>query len=281
VNSVTLIIDDGDALRAFRDDHLVKGRAWVTGDHDVAERAQCELVIEHRGTSHRMRAEVVHVRREDPGRGIGLVLAPLSAEESLAVWLFVEAALPSASAATVEESSSEGLEEVPESPLLVDGEESEEPEESEQGEQGEQTGEAGSVRGVGESVPDRVRHLTGVEQLKLAAGGTLAERTALERLYGPTVWETLLRNARITLPEVARIARKASLPRPMVDLIAANKAWIASGEVQRALLSNPRSSPVVINKVLSMMPRHDLVLVPQQTAYPEPVRAAAKKRLGR
>jgi len=263
VNSVTLIIDDGDALRAFRDDHLVKGRAWVTGDHDVAERAQCELVIEHRGTSHRMRAEVVHVRREDPGRGIGLVLAPLSAEESLAVWLFVEAALPSASAATVEESSSEGLEEVPE------------------GEQGEQTGEAGSVRGVGESVPDRVRHLTGVEQLKLAAGGTLAERTALERLYGPTVWETLLRNARITLPEVARIARKASLPRPMVDLIAANKAWIASGEVQRALLSNPRSSPVVINKVLSMMPRHDLVLVPQQTAYPEPVRAAAKKRLGR
>jgi hypothetical protein len=80
---------------------------------------------------------------------------------------------------------------------------------------------------------------------------------------------------------VARIARKGSLPRPLVDLIAANAPWLASGEVQRALLSNPRSSPAVITKVLGAMSRHDLLLVPQQTAYPEPVRAAAKKRLGR
>jgi hypothetical protein len=131
------------------------------------------------------------------------------------------------------------------------------------------------------SLHERIRNLSGAEQLRLASGGTLAERTALERMCGPTVWEPLLRNARVTIPEVARIARKGSLPRPLVDLVASNTPWLASGEVQRALLSNPRSSPTVIQKVLGAMSRHDLMLVPQQTAYPETVRAAAKKRLGR
>jgi hypothetical protein len=104
---------------------------------------------------------------------------------------------------------------------------------------------------------------------------------ALERMYGPTVWETLLRNSRLTIPEVARIGRKGTLPRPLVDVIAANPSWIAAGEVQRALLSNPRSSPAVIEKVLRGMSRSDLQLVPQQTAYPGPVREAAKRMLGR
>ena len=280
MGTFTLVFDDGDALRVFRDDQLAKGQVWLTGAHDVEDRAQCELVLEHRGTSHRLHAEVVHVRREDPGRGVALMLTPLRAEETLAVWLFAEAALPGA-VTVYEPPDAPG--EISESspPTDAQSEETESTDENEPTEEGEETDGSGPVRGVGESVPDRVRHLTGAEQLKLAAGGTLAERTALERLYGPTVWETLLRNARMTLPEVARIARKGSLPRPMVDLIAANKAWLASGEVQRALLANPRSSPVVVNKVLSMMPRHDLVLVPQQTAYPEPVRAAAKRRLGR
>jgi hypothetical protein len=100
-------------------------------------------------------------------------------------------------------------------------------------------------------------------------------------MYGPTVWETLLRNARLTVPEVARIGRKGTLPRPLVDLIAANASWLVASEVQRALLANPRSSPVVVDKVLRSMSRSDLRLVPQQTAYPGPVREAAKRMLGR
>ncbi len=131
------------------------------------------------------------------------------------------------------------------------------------------------------SLQERIRSLTPVEQQRLAAAGTLSERTALERMYGPSVWETLLRNARLTVPEVARIGRKGTLPRPLVDVIAANPSWLAAPEVQRALLSNPRSSPVVVEKVLRGMARSDLQLVPQQTAYPGTVREAAKRMLGR
>jgi len=131
------------------------------------------------------------------------------------------------------------------------------------------------------SLQERIRSLTPVEQQRLAAAGALSERTALERMYGPSVWETLLRNARLTVPEVARIGRKGTLPRPLVDVIAANPSWLAAPEVQRALLSNPRSSPVVVEKVLRGLARSDLQLVPQQTAYPGTVREAAKRMLGR
>jgi hypothetical protein len=254
VGTLTLAFADVAALKGFFDDHLSKGRAYVAGGEGVTERDACELILEHRGKTHRLVGEVVHVRAEDPGRGVGLQLARLDANAAKALKTFVD------TASDLDEPS---------------------PEPTREG--GEAFDEEGSDASPGtiQRLHDRIRSLSVPEQLRLAASGTLGERTALERMHGPAVWESLLRNARMTVPEVARIARKGSLPRPLIDLIAANAPWVAAGEVQRALLSNPRSSPAVVMKVLGAMSRHDLMMVPQQTAYPEPVRAAAKKRLGR
>jgi hypothetical protein len=72
---------------------------------------------------------------------------------------------------------------------------------------------AASEGGAG-SMHDRVRTLSPVEQQKVAANGTLPERVTLERIFGPNVWEALLANPRLTLPEVATIARKGTVPRP-------------------------------------------------------------------
>jgi hypothetical protein len=136
------------------------------------------------------------------------------------------------------------------------------------------------VAGAPTRLHERLVGLSGVDQQKLAATGTLPERIALERMYGPNVWPSLLDNPRITTPEVARIARKGTLARPLVEAIAANASWLAAGEVQRALLSNPRASSAVVDKVLRALPRRDLQLVPAQTAYAMAVRTAAKRILG-
>ena len=64
---------------------------------------------------------------------------------------------------------------------------------------------------------ERLRGLTLVQQHKLAAHGELSERIILERLYGKNVWEALLRNPRLSGPEVARIARMPALARPLLD----------------------------------------------------------------
>lgn len=130
-----------------------------------------------------------------------------------------------------------------------------------------------------QSAHERLRGLPVAEQQKIARDGNMAERVALERMYGRIVWEALLRNPRITIPEVARIAKMGALPRPLVEFIVANATWIHAAPVRRALLSNPRLTGEQVNKVLRATPRNELRLVPRQTAYPATVRSAARRFL--
>jgi hypothetical protein len=126
------------------------------------------------------------------------------------------------------------------------------------------------------SLHDQLRGLSVVEQLRVARDGSITERTVLERLYGKTVWEALLRNSRVTVPEVSRLARMGTMPRPLLELILGNPAWMQVPQIRRALLSNPRLSAEMVHRVLILLPRDELQLVPQITAYPAPVRMAAK-----
>jgi hypothetical protein len=141
----------------------------------------------------------------------------------------------------------------------------------------EEEGEAG--RKIALNVNERLRGLTLVQQIKVAQHGEISERIILERMYGKTVWEALLRNPRITGPEVARIARMGSLPRPMIELIVGNGGWLQVPEVRRALLTNPRLGTDQILRVLRLLPKHELKLAGMQTAYPFAVRDAAKRML--
>lgn len=333
--------------------NLSRGRAFVVGASGGAEREACVLVVVHpeTGAEARLAGEIVFVRDEDPGRGLGLSLEGGSTVASAALRellgpAFVASERPPASVRgpasapvpavapvpVLEEvgPAEPALEEVgpaepaleeigPAEPVLEEIGPAEpgleelgpaddaptdvmtEPAEddaptdvvAEPADQDDaptavdppfdddetRTDDDGEP-GRAENLHERLRGLSAQEQHRLARSGTLPERIQLERMYGPAVWEALLQNGRITMPEVARIAKKGTLPRPLVELIASNGAWAGAPEVQRALLSNPRSSAVVVNKCLRAMSRVELQKVPQQTAYPQAVRMAAKKLLG-
>ena len=134
-------------------------------------------------------------------------------------------------------------------------------------------------RKIALNVNERLRGLTVVQQLKVAQKGEVTERIMLERMYGKTVWEALLRNPRVTGPEVARIARMGALPRTLLELIVGNGGWLQIPEVRRALLSNPRLGTDQILRVLRLLPKHELKMAGMQTAYPFAVRDAAKRLL--
>jgi hypothetical protein len=146
---------------------------------------------------------------------------------------------------------------------------------------GEEAAEGPEAERHAASLHERLRGLTIVEQLKVAREGTSTERVALERIYGKVVWEALLRNPRITIPEVMRLAKMGTMPRPLLELIVGNPAWLQVPQVRRALLSNPRLTTEMVRKVLLLLPRDELQVVPQITAYPPAVRMAAKGMLGR
>jgi hypothetical protein len=62
-------------------------------------------------------------------------------------------------------------------------------------------------------------------------------------------------------------------------LIVGNTAWLRSPEVRRALLGNLRLTPDMIPRILRLLPKHELKLVPNQSAYALAVRDAARKLL--
>lgn len=132
---------------------------------------------------------------------------------------------------------------------------------------------------LAKSPQERVRSLSGAEQQKVARGGELADRVALERHYGKAVWETLLHNQRLTPPEVLRIARMAGLPTPLLELIVGHRSWLNSPQVRRALLANRRLSKDMLMTVLRATPKNELRIMHKQTAYPSVVREAAAKLL--
>jgi hypothetical protein len=129
------------------------------------------------------------------------------------------------------------------------------------------------------NVHERLRGLTLVQQIKMAQHGEASERVVLERMYGKTVWDPLLRNPRVTTPEVARIARMGAVPRPLVELICNNGAWLQVPEVRRALLSNPRLGADQAIRIVRLLPKHELKLACTQVSYPQVVREAAKRVL--
>jgi hypothetical protein len=131
-----------------------------------------------------------------------------------------------------------------------------------------------------ETLHERIRNLSVAEQQRLARGGTPSERIALEHAYGPTVWESLLINPRITIPEVAKIAKKGMLPKPLIENIVGHAAWLQAPEVQRSLLSNPRlGSGAMMTKVLRALSKPELQRAALQITYPMAVRDAAKRML--
>ena len=271
VHSLTLSFADGADLRALFEQELSKGRAFVPDATGVREFDACELVLECAGRTHRLRAEAVFVKPEGPRCGVGLQLAALDALAMAALNAFVneESQVQASPEPTVDptDASEPLLEPAVDAPGMSLGAPAPTVD-------ARQTGTAPSLH-------DRIRSLSPVEQQRIAVNGTLSERVALERLFGPSVWEALLSNPRLTVPEVATIARKGNVPRPLIESLAGHPSWLAAPEVQRALLSNPRSTATVVGKVLQAMARNDLVLVQRQSAYPQAVRVAAKKMLAK
>jgi hypothetical protein len=129
-------------------------------------------------------------------------------------------------------------------------------------------------------VHQRLRSLPVHEVHKIARSGQMHERVALERIYGKAVWEPLLQNPNLTAPEVARIAKMGSLPKPLIDMICNHAGWLTKSLVRRALLSNPRLAGRALTKVLRALPKNELKMVPTNAAYPYRIRDAATRLLG-
>ena len=270
--SVHLVLVPGS--RAARD--LSVGGVFVN-DCPLSINASCQLVVEAAGRKLALAARVVYV---DGSGGAGLEVLDFSPECKAVLAELVAAAEAAPPEPTQRIDTIDPAELADDSPLELDLGPLTEP--MDLGGLEEQIEDAFEPPGDDaqpetRSQHERLRGLTLAEQQKRAHAGDTSERIMLERMYGKNVWEALLRNPRLTAPEVARIARMGTLPRPQLEVIISNGGWLQIPEVRRALLANPRLGSDQIQRVLKLMPKHELKVAATQTAYPHAVRDAAKR----
>ena len=234
-------IDTVEALEREHEQHLSRGGCFVSGSWDLSEGAICDAELVAPDDSRlTLAARVVWVADEPAGVGLAFL------DFGTALRDRIDAFVTAAAAAGKK----------PGRPAARDG------------------------KRTPLNAHERLRGLTGAQQAKVAMGPDVNQRVVLERIYGKAVWEVLLHNSRLTHPEVSRIARMGSISLPLLETICSNPGWLSSGQVRRALLANHRLSPAMIEKVLRATPKHELKLMPKQTAYSAQVREAARRMLG-
>jgi hypothetical protein len=304
---VRMSFADRAALERELDQNLRQGRAFLTQASELPVLSECVLVLVHpdHGGELCLPAQVVMVNPSGPMCGMGLALRSCGPDDILRLQEFAADAGPRRGAAALgathsADTRSEARAEAPASlddmtapaeavsdsvaavDQLVDTELplSEEQELSLDDSELEADAESSPASDlqVG-SRHDKLRHLNAAQQLKVARTGELSDRIAVERLYGKQVWDALLHNPRISAPEVARIARKGTVPKPLLDAILENGAWIKADAVRRALLSNPKIGAEAVLKLLRITPKHELKTIDKGSAYGMAVREAARKLL--
>jgi hypothetical protein len=109
-----------------------------------------------------------------------------------------------------------------------------------------------------ESTWDRMRSLTQTEKLLLAIKADRSDRAILLQDNDPRVLLSLLRNPRITIDEVVRIAKSTYLNLQIADVISKTGQWMASMDVRLGLVHNPKTPPALALRILPSLPEAEV-----------------------
>ncbi|HET7712451.1 MAG TPA: hypothetical protein VFL80_11025 [Thermoanaerobaculia bacterium] len=101
---------------------------------------------------------------------------------------------------------------------------------------------------------ERVRSLSQMEKILLAAKADRTERALLIQDNDPRVLLSILRNPRLTIEEVARLAKSPFLTYQIADVIMQTGHWMGNLEVRMALIYNPKTPQAFSLRILPTLP---------------------------
>jgi hypothetical protein len=126
-----------------------------------------------------------------------------------------------------------------------------------------------------QNVWERIRNLTRVERLILAAKADRLERQVLLQDNDAQVIYSLLKNPRITTEEVIRIARSPLLNSIAADTIAKTAIWAGNSEIRAALVHNARTPTPLSLKLLPTLPEPEIRQIAKSSAVSQALKQAA------
>jgi hypothetical protein len=105
---------------------------------------------------------------------------------------------------------------------------------------------------------DRMRSLSQMEKILLAVKADRSERALLLQDNDPRVLLSLLRNPRLTVDEVTRLAKSSCLNFQIADVITKTVQWMASMDVRVALVHNAKTPPAMALRILPSLPVNEV-----------------------
>ena len=126
---------------------------------------------------------------------------------------------------------------------------------------------------------DRLRAMPRTQKLLHAPRAERSDRLVLAQDADPQVLYALLKNPRLTVDEVVRVAKSAYLTYQTVELILKTNQWAASLEVRTALVHNPKTPVTFALRILATLPEAEVRGIARGAATSMALKQAALKRL--
>ena len=125
----------------------------------------------------------------------------------------------------------------------------------------------------------RLASMSVMEKMKVAMRGTREERTVLIRDPNRLVAAAVLSSPKLTENEVEGIARMANVGEEVLRVIGTSRAWIKNYTVVAGLVRNPKTPVAISLHLMHRLTDRDVKMLTTDRNIPEPLRAAARKRV--
>ena len=121
----------------------------------------------------------------------------------------------------------------------------------------------------------RIRKLNVTQKMMLAAKASRAERQILVRDISPQVLMGLLGNPRIEDKEVLEIIKSTHAASGVLQRVANARRWSGNYAIRLAVVRNPKTPPVLAQKLLPTLRKKDLGVLAKGSTVREAVKGAA------
>ncbi len=129
------------------------------------------------------------------------------------------------------------------------------------------------------SLWERLRNLTPPQKVLLAPKADRVTRALLVQDSDPQVLFALLKNPRLSLDEVVRIAKSSFLSFQAAELILKTSPWMGNLDVRVALIQNPKTPVPFALRILPTLPDSEVRAIAKGAATSQALRQAAIKRV--
>lgn len=125
----------------------------------------------------------------------------------------------------------------------------------------------------------RLARMSMEDKINMALSGTREERMALAMDGNKAIHHYLLKNARISLDEIAFIARLPTMNPDVLGKIAENPSYTQNLQVVKHLVYNPKTPVPIAIKLLDRLPRAEIMLLAKRMSMNQRLVQAAKKKI--